>query len=165
MTIPNLERLVNEYIAGEMSTTNLDIKPTYNMYDKLPSLLSNRSTNIEQAMTAILPILHKDVMVPSTISNITCKVRKHIYSGNNVDEIVSHLFPPQKNENEISSFCTEAGISVDNLSKEQPLKVSSKYLTNQLVYDLERYRQRSNMPWSEAVKWHQKLSPWIKMIM
>ena len=110
-------------------------------------------------MIAILPILHKDVMVPSMISNITRKVRKHIDSGNNVDEIISYLFPPQKNENQISWFCTEAGISVDNLSKEQPLKVSAKYLTNQLVYDLERYRQRSNMPWSEAVKWHKKLFP------
>ena len=159
MTVPNLERLVNEYIAGEMSTTNLDIKLTYHMYAELLSLLSTRSTNIQQAMTAILPILHKDVMEPSMIGNITCKVRKHIDSGNNVDEIISYLFPPQKNENEISSFCTEAGISVDNLSKEQPLKVSPKYLTNQLVYDLERDRQRSNTPWSEALKWQQKLFP------
>ena len=140
MTVPNLERLVNEYIAGEISTTNLDSRLTYCMYDELLSLLSTRSTNIQQAMTGILPILHKDVMVPSTISTITHKVRKHIDSGNNVDEFISYLFSPPKNENEISSFCTEAGISVDNLSKEQPLKVSPKYLTYQLVYDLERYK-------------------------
>ena len=159
MTVPNLERFVNEYIAGEMSTTNLDIKCTYCMYDELLSLLSTRSTNIQQALNTNLPILHKDVMVPSMINNITHAFRKHIDSGNNMDEIISYLFPPQKNENEISSFCTEAGISVDNLSKEQPLKVSPKYLTNQLVYDLERYRQMSNMLWSEAVKWHQKLFP------
>ena len=89
MTVPNLERPDDEYTAGEMSTTNLDIKLTYCMYDVLLSILSTRSINIQQAMTAILPILHNDVMVPSMISNITCKVRKHIDSGNNVDEIIS----------------------------------------------------------------------------
>ena len=159
MTEPDLEKLVDNYIAGEMSAANFDTKPTYKMYDELLILLATRSINIQQAMTAILPVLHKDVMVPSKISNITCKVRKHIDSGKNVDEIISYLFPPQKNEYDISSFCTEAGITIDSLTKEEPLSISPEYLTNQLVYDLERYRQRSNMPWSEAVKWHHKLFP------
>ena len=110
-------------------------------------------------MTAILPTLHKDVTVPGKISNITRKVRKHIDSGKNVDEIISYLFPPQKNENDISSFCTKAGITIDSLSKEEPLSISPEYLTNQLVYDLERYRQNNSMQWSEAVKWHHKLFP------
>ena len=110
-------------------------------------------------MTAILPTLHKDVTVPGKISNITHKARKHIDSGKNMDEIISYLFPPQKNENDISSFCTKAGITIDSLSKEEPLSISPEYLTNQLVYDLERYRQNNSMPWSEAVKWHHKLFP------
>ena len=76
-----------------------------------------------------------------------------------MDEIISYLFPPQKNENDISSFCTKAGITIDSLSKEEPLSISPEYLTNQLVYDLERYRQNNSMPWSEAVKWHHKLFP------
>ena len=158
MTEPNLEKLVDSYTAGETST-NFDTKITYKMYDELLSLLSTRSINIQQAMTAILPMLHKDVNLPSKISNITRKVRKHIDSDKNINETVSYLFPPKRNDTEISSFCTEAGITIDNLSKQEQLSISPEYLTNQLIYDLERYRKTNNMPWSEAVKWHHKLFP------
>ena len=101
MTGQSLERLIDEYIAGEMSTPNLDIKLTYRNYDELLKLLSTRSTNIQQAMTTILPILHNDIIVPSKISNLTRKVRQHVNSGNNVDEVISYLYPPQNNKN----FC------------------------------------------------------------
>ena len=159
MTTPNLERLVENYVSGDMSLTDLHIKPTYHMYDQLLKLLSTRGQNIQQAMTAILPILHRDVTVPSKISNITRKVTKHIDSGADVDEIISDLFPAQKNQNEISSLCTQVGITIDSLFNEQPISISSEHVTNQLIYDLENYRQRSKMPWSEAVRWHQKLFP------
>ena len=141
MTEPNLERLVDEYINGEMLTTNLDTKITYQNYNELLTLLSTRSANIQHAMTTILPILHKDVIIPGKISNITRKVRKHIDAGNDVDEVISYLFPPQNNKNEISPFCTQAGISVESLLKEHCINVLS------------------NTPWSVAVKWHQKLFP------
>ena len=155
----NVERLVDEYSAGEISSPNLDVKLTYQNYDELLRLLSTRNINIQQAMTTILPILHKDIIIPSKISNLTRKVRKHVDSGKNVDEVISSLYPSQKNENEISPFCTEAGISVESLLKEKPVNVLPRYLTNQLVYDLEKFRQRSSTPWSEAVKWHNKLFP------
>ena len=135
MTEPNLEKLVDSYTAGETSA-HFDTKITYKMYDELLSLLSTRGINIQQAMTAILPMLHKDVNLPSKISNITRKVRKHIDSGKNINETISYLFPPKTNDNEISSFCTEAGITIDNLSKQEQLSISPEYLTNQLIYDL-----------------------------
>ena len=69
MTTPNLERLVENYVSGDTAMTDLHIKPTYHMYDQLFKLLSSRGRNIQQAMTAILPMLHKDVTVPSKISN------------------------------------------------------------------------------------------------
>ena len=34
------------------------------------------------------------------------------------------------------------------------LDIPSDFLTNQLIYDLETYRQKNNYPLSEAVKWH-----------
>ena len=83
MTERNLEKLVDSYTAGETSA-NFDSKITYKMYDELLSLLSTRGINIQQAMTAILPMLHKDVNLPSKISNITRKIRKHIDSGKNI---------------------------------------------------------------------------------
>ena len=159
MTTPNLERLIENYVSGDTAVTDLHIKPTYHMYDQLFKLLSSRGRNIQQAMTAILPMLHKDVTVPSKISNITRKVRQHIDSGADGDEFISDLFPTKMNENQISLFCTQAGITIDSLFNHQPLNISSEHVTNQLVYDLESYRQRSKMPWSEAVRWHQKLFP------
>ena len=35
MTEPNLEKLIDNYIAGEMSAVKFDTKPTYKMYDEL----------------------------------------------------------------------------------------------------------------------------------
>ena len=81
----NVERLVDEYSAGEILSPNLDVKLTYQNYDELLRLLSTRNINIQQAMTTILPILYKDIIIPSKISNLTRKVRKHVDSGKNVD--------------------------------------------------------------------------------
>ena len=55
------------------------------------------------------------------------------------NEIIAPLFPPMEDLNVISTFCSSAGITVETLHSKVSLRVSPCLLTNQLIYDLEKF--------------------------
>ena len=57
-----------------------------------------------------------------------------------------------EDSNVISTLCLSAGITVETLHSEVSLSVSLCLLTNQLIYDLEKFRQNNNLSESDAVK-------------
>ena len=108
-------------------------------------------------MTTLLPQIHTDAVPPNNIANLTQKVKKHLSTGKEEDEFIKSLFPPKEDPNKISDYCTSVGIAADILHSSEYLDISSKLLTKELIYDLEKYRQKNRFPWSEAVKWQSKI--------
>ena len=84
-------------------------------------------------------------------------MKKHIDAGRSKEDVISSLIPKESDTNEISKYCSKAGITVDNLHSDDVLDIPRDFLTNQLIYDLETYRRKNNYPLSEAVKWHNKI--------
>ena len=105
-------------------------------------------------MTVLLPQINKTAVPPKTISHLTKWVKKHLSSNKAKNEIISPLFLPMEDSNVISTFCSSAGITVETLHSEVSLSLSPCLLTNQLIYDLEKYRQNNHLPQSDAVKWN-----------
>ena len=60
------------------------------------------------------------------------------------------LYPKKDDAQKISDYCSSAGITTESLH-------SNETLTNLLVYNLENYRQKNKFPWSETVKWHDRI--------
>ena len=67
------------------------------------------------------------------------------------------LYPKKDDAQKISDYCSSAGITTESLHSNETLNVSNAYLTNLLIYDLEKYRQKNRFPWSEAMKWHGRI--------
>ena len=67
------------------------------------------------------------------------------------------LYSKKDDAQKISDYCSTVGITTESLHSNEILNVSNAYLTNLLVYDLEKYRQKNKFPWSEAVKWHDRI--------
>ena len=53
--------------------------------------------------------------------------------------VISTLYPAISDDNEISPYCASAGVTVSKITSDEPLHVVDKFLTNKLVYDLEKY--------------------------
>ena len=56
----------------------------------------------------------------------------------------------------LSPYCASAGVTVSKITC-YILHVVDTFLTNELVYDVEKYCRKKNIPWQEAVKWQKKL--------
>ena len=73
----NLEKLVDQYIDDELITCQ-KTPITYDMYDQLLDIIAVKGINRQNAITTLLPKIDNDVVVPSSIQNLTGKVRKHL---------------------------------------------------------------------------------------
>ena len=152
----SLNDLVQSYVTGNLSVCDeRDI--TYGLYDELLNLLRDKQINVQKAMTTILPRINSKVVLPNDIANLTRKVKKHLDAGRSTQDVIVSLLPQENDTDEISKYCSKAGITVANLNSDNVLDIPSDFLTNQLVYDLETYRRKKNFPLSEAVKWHNKI--------
>ena len=61
------------------------------------------------------------------------------------------LYPKKDDAQKISDYCSSVGITTKSLHSNETMNVSNAYLTNLIVYDLEKYRKRM-FPWSETMK-------------
>ena len=144
----SLNHLVETYVTDNLSVCDeRDI--TYQLYDELLDLLRQKQINAQKAMTTLLPRINSKVVLPNDIANLTRKVKKHLDAGRSREDVILSLLPKENDTDEISKYCSKAGITVDNLHSDDVLDISSDFLTNQLVYDLETYRQKNNFPLSE----------------
>ena len=73
----NLEKLVNQYINDELLTCQ-KTPITYDMYDQLVDILTEKGINRQNALTTLIPKMDSDAVVPGNIQNLTRKVRKHL---------------------------------------------------------------------------------------
>ena len=151
----NLEKLVDQYIDDELITFQ-KTPITYNMYDQLLDIIAEKGINRKNAITTLLPKIDNDIVLPSNIQNLKCKVRKHLSAKKQKDEIIAVLYPTD-DPNKISDYCSSAGITKDILHSTKPISIASVYLTNLLIYDLEKYRQNNSFSWSDALQWHERI--------
>ena len=151
----NLEKLVDQYIDDELPTCQ-KTPITYDMYEQLVDILTEKDINRQNALTTLIPKIDNDAVVPSNIQNLTRKVRKHLSAKKQKDEIITVLYPTD-DPNKISDYCSSAGITKDSLHSTKPISIASAYLTNLLVYDLEKYRQNNSFSWSDVLQWHERI--------
>ena len=130
---------------------------TYEMYEQLLDILMIKGTNVQHAMTALIPRIHQDAIPPVHIQQLTHKVQTHLSRNKPKEELISMLYPKKDDAQKISDYCSSAGITTESLHSNETLNVSNAYLTNLLVYDREKYRQKNKFPWSEAMKWHDRI--------
>ena len=108
-------------------------------------------------MTTLIPQIHQEAIPPVHIQQLTHKVWIHLSRNKPKEELISMLYPKKDDAQKISDYCSSAGITTRSLHSNETLNVSNAYLTNFLVYDLEKYRQKNKFPWSEAMKWHDRI--------
>ena len=116
-----------------------------------------KGTNVQHAMTMLIPQIHQDAIPPVHMQQLTRKVRTHLSRNKPKEELISMLYPKKDDAQKISDYCSSAGITTESLHSNETLNVSNAYLTNLLVYDLKKYREKNKFPWSEAVKWHDRV--------
>ena len=155
MSEVNLEKLVAEYINDELQPTCHNTPITYEIYEQLLDILMIKGTNVPHAMTMPIPQIHQDAIPPVHVQQLTHKVWTHMFRNKPKEELIPMLYPKKDDAQKISDYCSSAGI--ESLHSNEILNVSNAYLTNLLVCDLEKYRQKNKFPWSEAVKWHDKI--------
>ena len=141
----NLDELVENYTNGKV-LPNCGSTITYGSNSEVLCILTGGGLNVQQIMTTLLPQIHTDAVPPNNIANLTQKVKKHLSTGKEENEVVKSLIPPKEDPNKISDYCTSAGITADILHSSECLDISSKFLTNELIYDLEKYRQKNRFP-------------------
>ena len=84
-------------------------------------------------------------------------MQTHLSRNKPKEELISVLYPKKDDAQKISDYCSSAGITTESLHLNETLNVSNAYLTDLLVYELEKYRQKNKFPWCEAVKWHDRI--------
>ena len=117
---------------------------------------TDKGINRQNALTTLIPKMDSDAVVPGNIQNLTCKVRKHLSAKTKKDEIIAVLYPTD-DPNKISDYCSSVGITKDSLHSTKPISIASAYLTNLLVYDLEKYRQNNSFFWYDLLQWHERI--------
>ena len=157
MSEVNLEKLVAEYMNDELQPTCHNTPITYEIYEQLLDILMIKGTNVQHAMTTLIPQIHQEAIPPVHIQQLTRKVRTHLSRNKPKEDLISMLYPKKDDAQKISDYCSSAGITTKSLHSNETLNVSNAYLTNLLVYDLEKYRQKNKFPWSEAMKWHDRI--------
>ena len=136
MSEVNLEKLVAEYINDKLQPT---CHNTPVMYEQLLDMVMIKGTNVQHAMTMLIPRIHQDAIPPDHIQQLTRKVRTHLSRNKPKEELISMLYPKKDDAQKISDYCSSAGIATESLHSNETLNVSNAYLTNLLVYDLEKY--------------------------
>ena len=135
-----MENLVESYIADKLPIFDEIVDISYGLYDELLNLLREKQINVQKAMSTLLPQINSNVVLPNDIANLTRKVKKHIDAGRSKEDVISSLIPKESETNEISKYCSKAGVTVDNLHSDDVLDIPRDFLTNQLIYDLETYQ-------------------------
>ena len=80
MSKVNLEKLVAEYINDELEPTCHNTPITYEIYEQMLDILIIKGTNVQHAMTTLIPRLHQDAIPPVHIQQLTHKVWTHLSS-------------------------------------------------------------------------------------
>ena len=112
---------------------------TFDLYSRILDRLTERELNIEKAMPLVLRLLHPRVTLPAKIWNLTRKVRN--YKGDKRDTIKSII--PEKIEY-LGPACKLAGLKIEYLHNSTiNFKVKPEQCTNQLIFELEKYRQQN----------------------
>ena len=74
MSCTKLEELVDKYTAGELLSEG-NIQVTYGMYNELTNILSSKGINLQESVTALLPLIHHNIVPPKLIGNLSWKVQ------------------------------------------------------------------------------------------
>ena len=71
MSYTKPEELVDKYISGEVLSEG-NIQVTYGMYIELTNILSSKGLNLQESVTALLPLIDNNVVPPTLIGNLSC---------------------------------------------------------------------------------------------
>ena len=125
---------------------------TFDLYNRVLERLTERELNIEKTMPLVLRMLHPGVKLPAKIWNLTRKVRN--YKGDKRDTIKSII--PEKIEY-LGPACKLAGLRIEYLHDSTiNFQVKAEQCTNQLIFELEKYRQQKCLAGSKPLEWSEQ---------
>ena len=127
-------------------------KITFGLYNSILDRLTERELNIEKTMPLVLRMLHPGIKLPVKIWNLTRKVRN--YKGDKRDAIKSII--PETIEY-LGPGCKLAGLKIEYLHDSTiNFQVKPEYCTNQLIFELEKYRQQKGLQASKPLEWSEQ---------
>ena len=106
MSEVNLEKLVAEYINDELQPTCHNTPIIYEIYEQLLDILIIKGTNVQHAMTMLIPQIHQDAIPPVHAQQLTCKVWTHLSRNKPKEELISMLYPKKDDAQKISDYCS-----------------------------------------------------------
>ena len=125
-------------------------KIIYALYIHILNSIERRNLNVQSTMPKVLNMLYPGVSLPVKISNLTRKVRK--YNGD--PSLVIEGIEPKSNPEYIGNYCKQAGLKLLHLNDgSKEYNVHPQYVTNGLIYELEKYRRSMNLPKRSVIQW------------
>ena len=107
-------------------------------------------------MPKVLNMLCPGINLPAKISNLTRKVKK--YNGDL--SVAIEGIQPQSVLEYIGNYCQEAGLKLLHLKNGSiEYHIHPKYVTNGLIYELEKYRRSKNLPRRSIIQWTSRFFP------
>ena len=110
MSEVNLEKLVVENINDELKPTCHNTPIMNEIYEQLFDILMITGTNVQHAMTMLIPRIHQDAIHPVHIQQLTRKVQTHLSRNKPKEEFISMLYPKKDDAQKISDYCSSAGM-------------------------------------------------------
>ena len=126
---------------------------------EIVSELEEKRLSLQTHLPAKLLAVCPNFTLPNKISNLTRKVTSHIKNGGDDSLPIPGHVPASISElkESIGDLCEAAGISPAMLASDSSLDIDDKFRTKQLVFELERYRRKSNSTWCKAQEWAFKI--------
>ena len=127
-------------------------KITYELYMNNLRIIQQNHLSVERTMPKVLKLLNPQVKLPSPICNLTNKVTK--FKGHTkmaIESVLPQLY--------IGPYCKSANLKITDLQHKKPFLITSEYVTNGLVYELEQYRQKERLGIHSALEWTECFFP------
>ena len=122
-------------------------KFTYELYMNILRIIQHNDLSVKRIMPEVLKLLNPQVKLPSPICNLTNKVKR--FKGDSKMAIESIL--PQRY---IGPYCKRENLKTSYLQgNKQHLLITTDYVTNGLIYELEQYRWKEKLSIDSALEW------------
>ena len=129
---------------------------TYALYLHILTSIEHRNLNVQNTMPKVLNMLYPGINLPAKISNLTRKVEK--YNGDL--SVAIEGIQPKSVPEYIGNYCQEAGLKLLHLKNGSiEYHIHPKYVTNGLIYELEKYRRSKNLPRRSIIQWTSHFFP------
>lgn len=130
---------------------------TYELYMNILNIVQQRELSVENTMPKVLRLINPQVKLPTLICNLTRKVKR--FKGNGKTTIQTILPCTQTY---IGEWTQAANLKISDLLDSNSNKsIKQEHITNGLIYELEQYRHKENLPVGTVLHWTEQFFPRI----